>query len=326
MRKEKTTTDPRRSDGSKRPRLPRLDRAEEAARPRFRLTERDRDVVVAVYDYRVMTTNQIEALFFAARNGGSKSAKSPYNSRCRLRLQALYHAGYLQRDEQPQKLSEGRKPLLYFLDVKGAELVAQTKDVPIEELDWNPKTHQVSPFTIEHLLATNDVRVTIQLSVRTHGLAVTCWVDDSSLRRQGTKDYVLIRTKEGSQQKVAIVPDGYFVLETEKHKYHQFLEVDMGTTTGIYAKTGKRDWARKVSAYLEYHRSGKYGERYGTQSMRVLTVTTSERRLANLRAVTEHVGGKGRFWFTTFAKVSSADALTDPIWNKAGSAEFHSLI
>lgn len=317
---------------SRGPRLPRIGRAQEGQRPRFRLTERDRDIVLAVYEHRVLTTNQIETLFFASSTGFKGEVSPKYNSRCRLRLQALYHAGYLQRDEQPQKMTEGRKPLLYFLDVRGAELVAEVQDVPVGSLDWNPRAPRVSPFTLEHLLATNDVRVAAEVSARRHGLEITTWLDDSTLRRLETKEYVYLRIGDGGEQKVAIVPDGYFVLEHGRVgqegwvRHNQFLETDMGTTTGMYAKYGKRDWARKVAAYLQYYRSGKYQERYGTRSMRVLTVTTSERRLANLKGVTEKVGGKGRFWFTTFEKVQGADVLADPIWLKAGSAGLNALI
>jgi hypothetical protein len=104
-----------------------MGRVSEEQRPRFRLTERDRDIVLAVYQYRVLTTNQIETLFFKPKDS---APKSPYNSRCRLRLQALYHAGYLRRDEQPQKMTEGRKPLLYSLDLEGAKLISQLHDMP----------------------------------------------------------------------------------------------------------------------------------------------------------------------------------------------------
>lgn len=307
------------------PRLPRIGRVEAARRPRFRLTERDREIVLAVYEYRVLTTNQIETLFFAPRLE-SRKPKSPYNSRCRLRLQALYHAGYLQRDEQPQRMTDGRKPLLYTLDTQGAALVAEVSGTPLAELAWNKAAFRISPFTLEHLLATNDVRVAIQVGACRHNLEVTRWLDDHTLRQRGTTDYVTLKTREGGEQKVALVPDGYFILEDQQVSHHQFLETDMGTTTGMYAKYGRRDYARKVSVYLQYYRSGKYLERYGTRSMRVLTVTTSDRRLANLKAVTEKVGGKGRFWFTTFERVHTADILSDPIWSKAGSHELYSLI
>ncbi len=306
-----------------RSRLPRLGKVPEAQRPRFRLTERDRQIIMVVYQYRILTTNQVEALFFTPTQD---KAKSLYNSRCRLRLQALYHAGYLKRDEQPQKMSEGRKPLLYSLDVEGAKLIAQMLDVPVADLEWRRKAPVISPFTLEHLLATNDVRVQVEITARRHGLEVSKWLDDHTLRQKGTTDYVMLKNKEGSEQRVSLVPDGYFILENQEVRHHQFLEIDMGTMTGMYAKYGRRDWARKVAAYLEYYRSGKYQERYSTRSMRVLTVTTSDRRLANLKAVTEKTGGKGRFWFTTFERLRGADPLTGLSWLKAGSGELHALI
>lgn len=306
-----------------RSRLPRLGRVPEAQRPPFRLTERDRQIILAVYQYRVLTTNQVEALFFAPPGG---KAKSLYNSRCRLRLQALYHAGYLVRDEQPQKMSEGRKPLLYSLDVEGAKLIAQMQDVPLADLHWRRKVPTISPFTMEHLLATNNVRVQVEVTARHHGLEISKWLDDHTLRQKGTTDYVTLKSKEGSEQRVSLVPDGYFVLENQEVRHHQFLEIDMVTMTGMYAKYGRRDWARKVAAYLEYYRSGKYQQRYGTRSMRVLTVTTSDKRLANLKSVTERAGGKGRFWFTTFERLKSGDILSDPIWRKAGGDDWYVLV
>jgi hypothetical protein len=159
-----------------------------------------------------------------------------------------------------------------------------------------------------------------------HGLEISRWIDDHTLRQKGTTDYVMLKTKEGTQQRVSLVPDGYFILENQEIRHHQFLEIDMGTMTGMYAKYGRRDWARKVAAYLEYYRSGKYLERYRTKSMRVLTVTTSDRRLANLKGVTENAGGNGRFWFTTFESIRTRDALSDPIWHVAASEGMRALV
>ena len=78
-------------------------------------------------------------------------------------------------------------------------------------------------------------------------------------------------------------------------------------------------------AFIEYYRSGKYHARYHTKSMRILTVTTGQKRLENLLAITEEVGGKARFWFTTFERILHADILVDPIWNVAGADSLRSL-
>src|SRR4051794_39086562 len=77
---------------------------------RFRLTERDVAILQAVYEYRVLTRFHIEQLLFPP--GAT--------SRCILRLGLLAANGYLERQEQASRPSEGRKPYLYLLTEKAA--------------------------------------------------------------------------------------------------------------------------------------------------------------------------------------------------------------
>jgi hypothetical protein len=167
------------------------------------------------------------------------------------------------------------------------------------------------------LLSTNDVRIAITVSAQNQGWEIVEWLDEKTLKSKETLDYVTLTGPTGTKKKAAVVPDGYFILETETHLYHHFLEIDLATVTGETTEWGKRNFAMKVATYLEYYRSGKYEERYNTQGMRVLTVTTSETRLANLKAITERAGGKQRFWFTTFDLIKESDSLIDPIWQIA---------
>ena len=69
----------------------------------------------------------------------------------------------------------------------------------------------------------------------------------------------------------------------------------------------------------------EYRQRYGTDKGRVLTVTTGERRLANLKSITEDAGGRKKFWFTTFAQVSPETVLTDRIWQVASKKGLYAL-
>src|SRR5690349_8404892 len=73
--------------------------------PSFQLTKRDLDVIYSVYSYTLLSTQQIEALHFLSEEGSSRT-------RCGVRLAKLAAHGYLGRIEQPQLLSEGRKPYL----------------------------------------------------------------------------------------------------------------------------------------------------------------------------------------------------------------------
>ena len=298
-------------------RKPVLKRAEGADLPRFRLTPRDLAILHAIHSYRALTAPQIAALFFPSAHGTAVEV----NTRCKLRLRLLYHHGFLYRDEQPQKLSEGRKPLVYFLDRAGAAYLADHLDVTV---DWDPRDNDVSFPFLKHLLATNDVRVAVSTSAIRHDWRIHTWLDDKMLKSPQMKDHVSLRGEKGQRSDASVVPDAYFRIETEEDAYNFFLEVDLGTVTGEATEWGKRDWARKVKAYLEYYRSGLYQKRYQTSDMRILTITTSEKRLAHLKTVTEKAGGKARFWFSTFARAKE-DFLTSMIWDVAAHVERRAL-
>jgi hypothetical protein len=307
---------------AKKHRLKIMQRAPVDELPGFRLTQRDREIVRAIYQHRALTTAQIEALFFPPSNG---QGRAPSATRCQHRLKLLYHHGFLMRDEQPLKvLSAARKPLVYLLDQKGAALVAQMLGLDVEEIDWRPKDNQVSTLFLDHLLATNNVRVAITIAARQKGYAIEIWLDDKTLKRE-MKDYVMLTGPQGGQEKAAVVPDGYFALHAGEYRYHHFLEIDLRTVVGEASKWGRRDWARKIKVYLAYHNGGQYQERYGTRSLRILTVTTGEKRLSNLKRITEKSGGRSRFWFTTFDLATSSKILTEPIWQVAGREGLHVL-
>jgi len=293
-------------------RLSTLTRAQAGALPPFRLTRRDREIVRAVRDFRVLTTVQVEGLFFTPTLSGK------VNPRCQQRLKLLFHHGFLTRDEQPQKLSEGRKPLVYALDQAGDALLAETDGA---DLDWASGGYDVSWPFLDHLLATNDVRVAITVAVKQGSPRLARWLDDATLKGPHLKDYVTLTGPEGGRTKVAVVPDGYFALETDEAIYHHFLEIDRATVVGRASDGERRDWTRKVHAYRQYLDSGRFEERYGGRGLRILTVTTGERRLANLLRITEAAGGRSRFWFTTFARVSAQTVLSEPIWRVAASPE-----
>ncbi len=307
-------------------RLPVTRRAAHGDLPPFRLNQRDREIIKTVYEYRALTTVQIERLFFPPVKrvgGGSAEGAGKINPRCQHRLKMLYHHGFLFRDEQPQRLSDGRKPLVYFLDVVGAELVSKIMEA---QIDWGPANNNVSWPFLDHLLLTNDIRINLIIAARTHGMTILNWIDDKALKSPHMKEYVEVTGRDGGTRRVAVVPDGYFVVAERKRVFHHFLEIDRGTVTAAYTKEGGRDWAHKTRAYLELYESGTYERRYHTTSLRILTVTTSDKRMAHLKAVTEATGGTSRFWFTKFAQATPEAVLTEPIWAVAGSSEHRSLI
>lgn len=299
-----------------------LARAQGEAVPAVRLTERDLAIIDAVYNYRALTTDQIQELLFPLGATGSVHGRRVH---CQHRLKLLYHNGYLGRDERPTRLSEGRMPLVYFLDRLGAQALAAYRKLAVEELDWRVRdnTAGASHLFLDHLLHTNDIRIALTRAGEAEGWDVVRWIDDRSLRRREMKEYVVL--PEGNER-VAIVPDGFFSLAQGSGIFHHFVEADLRTVVGFSSKSGRRDWARKVRAYLAYHQSGQYTKRYGAQIFRVLTVTTGRERLENLKHITEGASGKSMFWFTTYDALAAQPLLTSPIWAVAGREQLASLV
>ena len=295
-----------------------LVRAQEEDLPRIEFTARDLEILHAVYECRALTTQQIQRRFFPAQQGSRGGLVS-----CQQRLKLLFHHGYLHRDEQAIRLREGRAPLVYFLDKPGAAVLAKHLQVEVTDLDWHPRDNAAGAgqLFLTHLLKTNDVRIALELAAAQTEWQLHVWLDERNLRRRQMKDYVEVVDDQGRMQQMALVPDSYFALMGPDAVFHHFLEIDLRTTTGASSRSGHRDWVRRVQAYMAYHRSGRYQARYQSSFFRVLTVTTSERRLAHLKEITEQARGGTEFWYTSFPVLSAETALTAPIWQVAGQEE-----
>jgi hypothetical protein len=270
----------------------------------MRLTKRDVQIVLTVSTYRLISSAQIEALLFQSDKPRGRQ------SSCQRRLQLLYHHGYLDRLRMPVILGEGRFPHVYVLDHAGATLVAATLGVDRATIAWRPHHNLLeSPF-IFHSLAINDLRVVITLLAQGNHFELIEWIDEPSFR--SAKDQVPFRMRGAAV--VRNYPDGYLelTLPYQKQSAHFFIEVDQGTMS-------LARWKEKVQAYAEFRARGLSEHHYGTRNFRVLTVTTTSQRLANLKRASEQAGADHFFWFTTQAHVDiwNPRQLLQPIWSLA---------
>ena len=282
--------------------LPRHQRA--ASPPAFRLTPRDRAVLGAVYAYRVLRRDQIQQLYFPSRNTANE------------RLKRLYHHGYLARRWSPVEYGQGSGQALYLLATKGASLLAQELGLDVSEIGWRRSQNHVSSPFLEHTLMINDVRLAIERASAAHSehdrYQIETWLREEELK--ATPDKVWIETTPGRRRRLALVPDAYFRLIAGRKRASFFLEADRATETH-----GR--WRQKVLCYLSYLRSGAYLQRYGSNCLRIITVTSGERRLANLLDTTAQAceaGSQGLFWFATLDDVKPDTILKAPIWRVPG--------
>jgi hypothetical protein len=294
-----------------RSRLPRFQRVKRP--PHMVMTERDRRILHAIYDYRMLTRAQIERLLFAPDGGQDHFTKT---SKAQLRLKLLYQNKYLERVPMPVGNATWAWQPVYRLARTGAELVASRMGVNLRDLiywgkgdDQTQRTTDVTTLFLTHALRIHDVRIAMTIAAMKCGYQIETWLDDGQLKCQEQKDYVAV-TEQGRSKIVAVIPDAYFILHLGDRRARFFLELDRATMSNSR-------WGERIRAYLAYVQSGKYSARYQATSLRILTVTTTEQRLMNLKETTKKAGGDDLFWFTTFDQVSPSSVFFDPIWRLA---------
>ena len=265
--------------------------------PPMQLTSRDRQLVQAVYEHRLLRQDQIQRLFFPSRNTANR------------RLQFLYQHGFLQRLALPIRLGEGRPQAVYALDARGADLIAARLGIDRGELHWQKAGAQASFYFLEHTLAINDFRIAITQAAQRRGHRIVRWIDEREVKALQMR--VPAPATDKHRRHLPVVPDSYFEYEAGSKRSGFFLEMDMGTM----ATKRFRD---KVKAFLIYKRDGFYQRQFGIHSLRVLTVAPSPRRLRSLKRATEQAQGRALFWFTTQHAVE-ADQLLQPAWQVAGT-------
>lgn len=246
------------------------------------------------------------------------------SSQCRSRLRHLVAAGYLVRMERPTLRAEGRKASLFGLTAAGRDLLVDELGYGNEDIEWKPGYNNVSWALLDHQIMLGNIFIATGAAAHQVGWSLAEWVDDRILRKTHTA-LVPVTDPDGRQRRVAVVPDAYFALgytdglTGEERLLRFFVEADRATMTAASARQQAHTWQHRIRAYQAYFASPLPEATYGTNRLRVLTVTTSQRRLESLKAATEAAGGRNRYWFTTEQALSGKTALTAPIWYKAGS-------
>lgn len=290
------------------------------------------DVIKAVYALRAPTTNQLYALYFNNDKHGNPKPIDLYdsslvNSRCVDRLRGLYDLGYLDRIEQPSTLEEGSKPLLHVLDKESIPLLAEILDVETQDIDWKPSDNDIK--NVDHLIKSNDLRVSMVLDARLQSWQILSWLDQRALDRVQKQNkkfaYVSIDGADGDKRPATTVGDAYFHLYDGKYNHFCFIEIDTGSET---VESLKRDTTveKKIKVYLAWWKTGAYRQMFGNKPMKVAFVTSGSKRLANLKTVAEKLGGNEMFYFTAFADIPFGTALSKNIWEVAGKNGRHNFV
>lgn len=289
----------------------------------IRLTTRDVQILEALHTTGYLTTHQIRLLFFTEGSPGQQGLIKA----CERRMRLLYGAGLVRRIEQPVKRGEGSKPYIYALSKKGANFLIAELGIDPAEVEWRPQSFEANYPFLNHLLTTTDLQIALRAACKPLGIKVVLWTDERELRTTRTIDYVTLTSPTGQPVKTAVIPDAIFVLERDGRRAVFLVEIDLATVVIEPKLWERKGWTKKVHAYEAYMRTEEYAKRYEGRRVRILTITTGEKRLENLKAATEKADGSDIFWFTTMAHaLEPTKLLSKPVWKVAGSDDQRSLL
>ena len=281
---------------NRRPRLPTYRRV--ANPPAMHVTQRDSRMLETIHAWDgMMADYQLRCLFFTGER------------QCRGRLSLLFQHGYLARPTRQQRAS--LPCMIYCLDRRGAEHVAGLSGLSLREFAWRraPRWSQVT-----HDLAVNDFRLDVMTACARHpGVTLEQWTPEGEFLAH--PDTVAYTHTDGKPARRQVRPDGFFVIQHGTYRSRLLLELDRAT------EDNPRFARQKVLPGLAYLRSDVYRQRTGYRSGRWLVVTTSERRLRNMKRQTERAVGEGArvFWFTTMDQVTPETVLSEAIWARGGT-------
>jgi hypothetical protein len=304
--------------------LKRLSRPETPPKA-FRITPRVIHMLERVAQFRFLTSEQIARL-----DGGS------HQKVLRL-LQLCFFHGLLDRPANQHALlasffDEGNRPLVYAISRKGAKVLAEAGIAVDADLQWVSKNRTA---TIPFLAHTIEVAETMMqfafacdaacpVRVLDHHSLVPLMPPATQMLRDPFRLRVTHRAPNFKEVAINVVPDRLFALDDTQRRlrWHFALELDRGTMSNGTASTklhGKSSYRRKIIGYFEAWKQGRHTAQWGCKSFRLLTVTTSEKRIQHMLDVQREVTNNtlpGFFLYTTRERMAEHGAL-GPAWISA---------
>jgi hypothetical protein len=222
----------------------------------FQFADGDLDLIVWCYELRFATIDHFIALSKRHRPALVR------------RIVKLLERGYLARI-----VLTGQKHI-YTVGRAALPLLVERGIALPEKLDVRLRASELKELFLKHALMIVDIHTSLLLATRNTHVNLIRW-------REGQELYDSIKVNEaGKQRRLPVRPDGLFTLQDsnrpdDRNRLHFTLEADRSTTT----QTRFKD---KIVAYWNYLQSGRQEQKYGTKNFRVVTVTLTDERAANL--------------------------------------------
>jgi hypothetical protein len=263
------------------------------------LQERDKEVLKVVYQYRFLSSSQIKDMFFGCI------------TRANIRLRILWENDLLERHYIRPLAFHGSDEAIYSLGRDGVDMVSDILGVDREIVARAKDRYKtLKPLFIQHLLGINDFSINlISLTEKHPELRMELWLNEQDAQDE--------YKTQGNGKTIYFRPDGYGRYWYKDILYSFFLEMDRSTEDN-----GK--FEEKVKSYMEYERSGSYQRKFGVRFFRILVVTTTPKRVENLKGIADRYKCDS-FWFTTMDNIRQG-RMFQPVWMRACNNGLFSLL
>lgn len=294
--------------------------------PEFAITPRNLAVLSYVAKHRLISSDDIALL-----DGGSAQ-------NVKRELRRLWAHGYLIRPKSQLRTVAvtGPQPMVCAMSNKGARLLRDHGHLIDAEIDWSENAHRAGIAFIDHSVARSRFMVALEVAQRNRSDVELLDATEIIARapektrhsKQPLKWTALVPDERGGEVASSVVADDVFALMFDDNTASYFLvEIDRGqmpvrrhpesTEEVIRGKRRLRTYYKhKLATYYHGWRQRRHVDQLGIEQVRVLTVTTSPKRVETmLDAVSELTKGKGSelFLFIDEEALRSKSPL-DAIW------------
>lgn len=236
------------------------------------ISERDDEILHAVYTYRYLTALQVTRLFYS--KGSLKYVRD--------NLGALVENGYLYRFNLPTT-TLGKSPYVYTLASKGIKYL---KSLDVEDMfKFRPSVErEVSYQHIHHTLSLNDMLIAAALLTKDDTtISISDLRHEWFLKHTPLSVKVTVEAANGKKiEQITVVPDAFvhfrFPVQGKYHSMPIWVELDRGTEA-------IKQFKRKIRGLLAVIDSVEYEQLFHTKGITIAFATTANgTRLANMRS------------------------------------------
>lgn len=187
--------------------------------------------------------------------------------------------------------------------------------------DWRQKDRRIGTEAIEHEIMLTEVLLAFRIAAEHHSWIFDWSADEPFHAATGFPKHLDVALENGRNVRIPLHPDAFITVTVGDHRYHWFLEIDMGSEPIQRTDWNQTDVAKKIVGYWYLRNTTLKSYDRRQDSFQALFVTSSRARIESLRLRARDVDpkklGTHFFLFATQdgCTLDAADTLFDRhIW------------